>query len=621
MRDLTFKGIQPKHIPQKLAEGYGAIAHNLDLYDGTLKGLGAPVIVAGTHSPDGTRLDEPAATIYKAGATWVGWPTHTFVVPDTVGEHDWASFLYVQAGQLWWQSEQRLLEQCAPVLLGTCPPDTEPTAFTIPCTPCATSGEPRMPLACVVDASGPGAQPCLPATPHARLYVHTWTRDFPCCTARMEESAPSPPVVIDVLDGEAVMLRATAQAPPGVTGTRWYRGVVGTDGGLAWLHAGDDNGGRFIDDKRAIELGSPLTTADHYPPPGCPLEGVALLGNARVVVWAGKTLWASHDHAPGSFDLDRHVYRLPYDIVGAIGVTSMLEQAETFETHVVTTGKPYRLDNDTASMRVAVREVQAWQPCISAASLCDMHGRSGYASPYGFVRFSGEGVEVLSDVYWTDKEWQLIEPARMRAVFWHERLWLGWPDRKGFAIGMAPDDGARPRTLVSFDPRVSAWYARADVPLHLAGGPAAAVYEWGRGAPMTWVWRSSTHVSNDVWHPTTVKVVTGEGWTWHGQHEATLTFGEWVAQGRAEADFFVAHPQYAHLMPQLTGAASGGHLFVLYRGTREVFRRKVPNQRAVSMPRIARHTEWGYTISGREPVREVHLQERVPELATTGGQG
>lgn len=413
------------------------------------------------------------------------------------------------------------------------------------------------------------------------------------------------------------MLRPMEPAPAGVTGVRWYRAVVGSDGGVVWLRVADAPlPGTLLDTSDTADLGEQLTTEHHYPPPGC-VQGVALVGNSQVLVWNGRQLYASHPRTPWAFDVDLITGSLQYEVVGAIGVVGRLEGADTFEAHVMTTGTPYRVTvAGEGKLVLDVRQVQEHLPCINPRSVCDMHGRSGYASQFGFIRLSGEGVENITDGWMTEHEWMALSPWTATAAYWHERLVLGWSDRNGVCFVLAPDDGARPRTMSEFTPRVQAWYTRPDVPLHLAHG--GEVHRWGAGAPLQWLWESDITVTAQLWHPTAVKVATEQAWRWTDEAEPALAFQRWVADDHEPEAFFTANPQWRHLQAQLLPSA-GVRVAVMRHG-RSVWYGWVNTLRPERLPRVTRGTEWSIRLSGYSDVREVHLQATIRDMVKDGGE-
>jgi hypothetical protein len=631
VRFLNFGGLRPKRISQKLQHGQAEVAINLDLYDGTLRGFGEPGnprLIVNPDTGEPYPADAAIRTLYRAGSTWVGFTEFTWVVPDTRGALDFDRFLFVRDGRIRWQSEKRMAEGCAPVAIGTCPPAVAPTAQ--PMDHCGRECGPDMEpaLCCVSPTRAPGAQQdcgpqadCLPDEPILRGYRFTWERAYPCCESEVEESAPSPITMVDVRNGEDVYLTTNEQAPAGTTAVNWYRSVVGTEGQVVWLHVGRAPGskGALLDGLDPIDLGEPLTTEEHFPPPAC-IDGIALGANSRLVAWHGRTIYASHPFAPYAWDEDRQVVELPYHVVGAIGITHMLEQAEeTYLTHVMTDGKPFVLHVPTPDRNMDPRELQVWEPCVSRESICDMRGRSGYASPRGFIRVGSEGVENVTDGWMTEREWGQRRPDQARAVFWHERLWLGWPDRYGLAITLSADDGTRPRQMVEHTVFVGAWFARADVDLWLAPTVGNHALQWGYGPSMRWTWRPALTVHPQLWHPVIAKVVFDDGHHWDDingpalQVKAAMAADPTRRRDDIVDEMVTANPRLRPYAQQLRDHCAVTMHVMRGRKIVDSVRFRVTEYKRLR--RSSRALEWTVQLEGYAPVREVHLSQMVRDLA------
>ena len=613
MRYLNFRGIKPKDNPQDLTEGHSQVAHNIDITVGTLKSFNAPAPIGKVYADDGTILNVPAQTIYRAGDLWVGWPEFTWVAPDVQGDPGHESFLFTKNKKLYWQSAQRITQRFTPIPLGTCRATTPPTLSVIVGAGCR---EAAPGLDCVTPPGTPSATCVSGDVPETRGYRYSWIRDYPDCGGRMEESSPSDPEVVEVLNGDAVH----AIAPPlpvGVTGVAWYRAIAGTEGSVIWLHVKDTPTRELIDNLCVNELGAPLNTDRHYPPPEC-VEGVAVVGDTRVVVWSGKRFWVSHPRLPHAFDTDRNEFVLLYDIVAMVGNPTQTEQATTFEAHALTTGKPYRIMGADVD-KLDIREEQAWHPCLSAQSVCRIGGGTGYASPYGYVIYSGDGVVNLTDNWLLEDQWQAYKPETLKAVWWHERVWMGWADKDGAVLTISSETGMRPKSLVTHEVRVSAWYTRADVPLSLAVPSSTNVHEWGRGAPMRWSWRGPEEVQAGLWRPSTVKVVTDTPRRREDEEMAYAEFAGWTHTHNefAPEEFFVTFPQHRHLMAQILTPARAE--VSVYMDGRKWYTRPVQGSKHMRLPRSTRALEWSVAVSGTSEVREIHIQTSAMDLAQEGG--
>jgi len=607
MRYTNFSGLAPKFKPQRSDPSYAQVAHNVDLYSGSLRPLRAPVDRGVALRPDGTVIAAPA-TLYSAGGLWVGFDTFTWVIPDVVASQQTDAFLFVADEKLWWQNATNMLAGVPPTPVGIDPPCAPPEAALLPGLGCTTASPP---LQCVTPQTGE-----CPGNPSFLTnYVCTYVREYPGCDGRMEESAPSPPIRIDVPVGDAVALTIPA-LPPDVTAVRWYREISGTEDSV-YLFAGETTSPAFVDDLCPEELGEPIQPSLAYPPPSC-IEGVARVGDACTVVWNGNHFWVSEPNKPGSYDFDRNQYDLPYEIVAMRGVTRRVESNDTFDVHVLTKGKPYNVVGRLPET-LEVLETQDWHPCVSRESVCDMLSDTGYASPYGFVAFSGTAVVNLTNNYLTEKEWGEYQPGGLRAAWWNERVWMGWEATDGIVLTVEPEGGMRPKTMTTHSVRVRAWVTGADMRLYLSRPDGQGVYEWGAGAPMWMRWRGPEEVQVGLWKPSAVKVVSGNMRRRYDEDEAYAAYAGWV-RARPEPDpaqFVRENPQWVHLLAQIQD-----HPFMVvqvYRDSRLVYNRHHKDSRPLRIPRSVRALEWSVGVEGFDEIREVHMQSSITDMTQGGG--
>lgn len=610
MRYLNFTGMRPKYKSQSLETSEADVARNLDIGRRTLRGFLAPGNAQRAVAPDGSPVSfDFALTLHHAGGLWFAWEHLVSVAPDTAVGAASESFLFVDGGALWWQSPARAAQRLAPVKVGICPPAAPATALVLAGDGC---DEQAPPLACVDPAAPPGT-PCLPGTPEMRGYVYTYVRYYPGCEGRMEESAPSPITTVEVLPGDGVALTTGGPIPADVTEVRWYRSVPGTNGQVVWLYAGSSESPTFVDRTCAFELGEPLATEGHLPPPEC-LEGVAVVGDAMTVLWSGRRLWVSVPFAPHAYILERDQFEVTADIVDVRGRVGSAEGATTFTAHILTKGHPYRMAG-TVQEKIDLYQIPVNRPCLGG--VCDIAGQTGYMAPTGYMLFDGTRVESVTAPWIADVDMGWLLRFGAPSVAYHDdRLWMFWPERDGLVFVI--DGKTRPQSMVTHTVRAGAALVPEGHGLHMAGRQGM-VLEWGVGAPMRWTWRSAVEVTAGRWRPAAVKVVTDNSWHWHDIDEATLAFMEWrrVRGDGAAAQFVQQHPQFAHLLEQLQGNCR--HDVAIYRDGRVVGEMSVHDSRPLRVARWPHATEWAIEVSGYGEVREVHLQTSIMDLAQDGG--
>lgn len=610
MRYRSFGGLIPKIKPQTHETLFSQEAHNLDLYAGTLKPLREPGLARVAVDEYGNARTTEAQTLYFAGDVVVGFDEFTWVVPDAVGALEPERFLFVQGGRLWWQHAQRLAKRLAPIPVGIEPPCDAPRGVPLADMGCTVSSPP---LECVTPANADA--PCMPNPAQPVNYVYTWVRKYSPCVGRFEESLPSPPLTVDVITGDAVALTAPA-LPADVDGVRWYREIAGADGSV-YLFAGESDTNTFLDDLCPDELGEPMHTSLGLPPPAC-VDGVARVGDNMTVLWHGRQVYVSEPHKPHAYVLDRDTFDIPYRVVAVRGTEARVEDAVTYEAHILTEGKPYRMTGNLPE-KLDIREAQDWHPCISVRSVCDMRGGTGYASPYGFVRFSGTAAVSLTDNYMTENEWGREHPHEVRAAWWAGRLWLGWPDKHGIVLAVEEDGGMRPKTMVTHGVRVASFASSPAMRLWLSRPGVGDAWQWGQGQPMWYRWRSVEAVQSGLWKPAAVKVVGAHMRRRYNDEELYAAYQQWAhSQPEPTAEAFVsAYPQWKHMLAQLKEC--GVMLVGIHRDGRCAYNRMHRDSRPMRIPRTVRALEWSVSVQGYEEVREVHMQSSIADMAQEGG--
>jgi hypothetical protein len=610
MRYRNFGGIIPKLKPQTHDVAFAQVAHNLDLYSGELRPLRAPGLERAVVDVFGNVMTATAQTVYRAGEMLVGFPEHTWVIPDTVGALEHERFLYVANGKLMWQLADRVAGQQPPIEVGVQPPCDAPTANMLVGAGCAAE---TIALQCV--SATTGEENCLAPPSILTSYVYTYVKYYSPCQGRMEESQPSPPLCIDVVSGDAPLLSAPP-LPAGVDAVRWYREIAGAEGSV-YLFAGETTTPAFLDNLCPLALGEPLNTSLGLPPPAC-VDGVARVGDNMTVLWHGRQLYVSEPHQPHLYNVDRDTFDIPFDIVAVRGLEDRVEDSFTYSAHVLTTGKPYRMAG-TLPENLEIRETQDWHPCVSVRSVCDMRGGTGYASPYGFVRFSGTACEVLTDNYMTENEWQQTMPHDVRAAWWAGRVWMCWAYKDGYNMVVEEAGGARPKMLLTHSVRADALNATADGRLWVAQSGTTGAMQWGEGAPLMYTWHGLEEVQSGLWKPSAIKVVSDFMRRRYNHEELYATYHVWASsQPEPTAEAFVQqHPEWRHMLAQLRECPT--ITVQVLRDAHMVYRRSINDSRPFRIPRSVRAIEWSVKVQGYTPVREIHIQSSIADLNQEGG--
>ena len=611
-RLTRFDGIAPKIDGQDLPPNAAVIAENCDLYGGRIDPLPALGDAGTVVGVDGQLLAGTVRTLHRAGGVWVGFPEDTFVVPDPSERAGEDSFLFVRDGRLWRSSARWVLDGEGPVLVGIAAPNCLPQAAVL------VGGGTKLEFPALnCDALQPQETDCAEGSdaPEPRAYVMTYV------TACFEESAPSlPSAVVDVLDGDAVILVDPGVPPDNAVARRWYRSITTSEGVATWLFVAETEIGTpaYVDDVPALALGEALPTEDHLPPPQC-LAGVAVLGDATVVVWSSDQFWMSEPRLPHAYPpLWRKRVRFP--ILAIHGATSIVEGQETYLGYVVTTGTPYFLSG-VGPENVAVREYSVWEPGASTHCAAVMEGGLVYASINGLIELNGPEVQSVLDPEVTDIEWQDFDPAGLRLAYYSARLWAFAP-RVAFVLPGSRYRQDRGRYLATLTLRADAVFSAPDVPLTVAqsGDNGVRLQQWGLGTGVQRSrWRSRVFTMPGQWWPAAAKVVADFPREPRLLLVARSALVRWEQRhGKDRFDAFLAQldPDLRRFEPELR-AIRPFVTFRLFAEGEEFFSRTVHTSEPFRLPK-RRAIDWQFEVGGNVSIKEVHYETSIQDLTQLG---
>lgn len=231
-----------------------------------------------------------------------------------------------------------------------------------------------------------------------RAYVYTYV------SILSEESAPSDPILVDLYPGTQTAT-ITMESPP--TGNfnlqmrRIYRTAVGTAGTNYYFVAEIPIGQQVYEDAvKGTDLGEPLPSLNWSEPPA-DLDGLIAMPNGFLAGFTGRDVYFSEAYHLHAWPID-YMQSVDYPVVGLGQFGQSLV--------VLTTGSPYLLTGtDPASMTLEKLEFE--QACLSARSICRLGGGVVYASPDGLAYIGPDGMQVLTENFFTRKEWQTLNPA------------------------------------------------------------------------------------------------------------------------------------------------------------------------------------------------------------------
>lgn len=321
-----------------------------------------------------------------------------------------------------------------------------------------------------------------------RAYVYTYITDWD------EESAPSPPSVLQELDQNDTTTVTVASPPAGrnIVGWRLYRSSTTDVGGAYQLVVDKDADGAvlvsgqfdhmdsatltFNDSQTQEELQESLPSLTWVEPPAG-LVGLVGMPNGIMAGFVGKTLCFSEPYHPYAWPME-YQSALEYDIVG-LGVFGQT-------VAILTKGVPYFASGaDSASM--SAQKLESTQSCIGKRTIASVEGGAFFASPDGLCMASGMGVQLVSGGAYTREAWQALNPGAGFATYAEGVYYLAAPgvadgllsfDLKSKAVSTIEGTGY---TELYTDLATDTVYAVASgegsliVPL-LGGGPRIAVW-------------------------------------------------------------------------------------------------------------------------------------------------
>lgn len=613
MRILEFEGEVPKFKPQMLSLKNAALAVNVDLYGGILRPHRNPAYTARVVDERGRPYSrtEPLKAIIPVGSYMVGFPDDVSWVNDTRSNADNGTVLFVRGGKLWRLSPSMLRRNAPAKQVGIDKPQDPPTVAKAEGAGCLEIWDAH---ACSVRNLKCGLQD----TPDLRAYRITYVTD---CGEESDASLPSE--VIDVYNGDGVLVTDPNTPPPNAVKRRIYRSAATTDGDVMWLFIGEDiiSDNVFIDDVCPDGLGEPLPYENVFMP-SC-IDGIALTRNLQTVVWAANEFWVSEPFSPHAYRTDTRV-TLPYRIQFISHYTHAVEGEAHFGNFIGTEGYPYAVEiRDDGQAKV--KEIERWYPALTPYGFTAAHGFTYYVSSAGIVAADGHKADLLTDDLMTEREWATFKPRSVRLTATDQRL-FAWFDtatqstRAGLLFNLPIYDKRRPFTMSRISLNVKMSVAAVDKPHLLLIG--TDTYAWGEGAGyMPYTWRSKVEVSAARWFPAVVKIVGDSVVPYTRRaYTARKRFELWAKQHtNINADvYFDTYPEdrqyYRQIMRQ------GADVVVtLYADGEKYYSRPVMWAEPVPIRAGRRAIEWQIEVSGTTELREIHLQKSRDDLQNDGG--
>lgn len=249
------------------------------------------------------------------------------------------------------------------------------------------------------------------AIAETRLYVLTYV------DVLGGESAPSDPCnEVTYYDGQTVTLQlgGVPSGPYNVTSKRIYRTSTGSASTeylfVAEVPAGT---GAYDDTLLAENLGEVLPS----------LEYALLPDDARGLTSMPNGMMAAHTDYDVFFCVPFKPYAWPVNYMQTVDYPVVGLGAFGSSLAVLTTGLPYIMSGtDPAS--VSVEKLAVPYACLSKRSICTAMGGVVFAAADGLVLLDHSGPKVLTESYYTRREWQALVPSSMLCAVWDEKVFV-----------------------------------------------------------------------------------------------------------------------------------------------------------------------------------------------------
>lgn len=452
----SFGGISPKTPARYLQESQAQVALNCPVFNGPLQplyGLGAALLT----------LDKATApvTIYRYGQDtisdtqyWFHWLTDVDVCRSQIKSDSSEWTFYTGDGV-------PKATYAALALTGTnYPAASRPLGVEPPVTAVLTavSGTPTDPAALV----------------ETRVYAYTNVSKEAGFEKESSPSAPSAEVA--VRPGQTVTLTSFDAVPAGynVTHRRIYRAVAGV-----YLYVDEITSAEtsFADSVLAEDLNEELPSLTWEEPPDG-LMGLTNLPNGIMAGAVGRDLYFCDPYHPFAWP-SGYMQTVDYPVVGLGRMDTTLA--------VLTTGAPYFVQGTHPdSMAVVKSDIE--QACVAKRSIVSVGGAVLYASPDGLVLLAPGGSRILTEGYFSRKQWQAyFKPSSIHAYV-HDNKYVAFYDTGTVQGGFIYD--LTSNQFVLHNLYATAGYSDLVVDKLFVALAARTVREWDAGTALSYVWRS-----------------------------------------------------------------------------------------------------------------------------------
>lgn len=390
----NFAGVAPKLAPYMLQPNQAQVASNTRLWTGALEALPAKSTIK-------TGVGGTIKSIYRFGQDTPGDSNYWFT---------WADDVHVVKGPIAGDTTERTY------FTGNGYPKVTNNAL-------ALSSQPYPSAAYRLGVPAPTHSPLLAVnnagdtteTLETRAYVYTYV------TAWGEEGQPSDPELVNLYPVSQSVTLTLGSVPSGnynLSKVRIYRTAVGSAGTNYYFVAEVSLAtSSFTDTVAGTDLGEPIPSLTWTMPPD-DLDGLTALPNGFLAGFSGRDVYFSEAYYLHAWPIE-YMQSVDYPIVGLGQFGQSLV--------VLTTGSPYMLTgSDPSSM--TLQKLDFEQACVSVKSICRLGAGVVYASPDGLAYIGSDGMNLLTDQFFTRKEWQSLNPSTIVAEQHDNRYYAFFDD-------------------------------------------------------------------------------------------------------------------------------------------------------------------------------------------------
>lgn len=378
----NFAGVAPKLAPFMLQPNQAQVASNTRLWTGALEALPAT-------STTKTGINTQTKTIYRFGQDTPGDSNYWFT---------WDTNVHVVKGPIAGDVTERTY------FTGDGYPKVTDNSIALASTPYPAAAyklgvpAPTMAPFTAVNNEGDTTE-----TLETRAYVYTYV------TAWGEEGQPSDPTLVDLYPASQTVTLTFGTVPTGnynLATLRVYRTAIGTSGTNYYFVAEIPvSTSTYTDEVLGTDLGEPLPSLSWSMPPD-DMEGLIAIPNGFLAGFSGRDIYFSEAYYLHAWPIE-YSQSVDYPIValGQFGQSLV----------VLTTGSPYMLTgSDPSSM--TLQKLDFEQSCLSAKSVSRLGNGVAYSSPDGLAYIGPDGMQILTDNFFTRKEWQTLKPETIIAA-------------------------------------------------------------------------------------------------------------------------------------------------------------------------------------------------------------